>query len=140
MHSLYLSIRSVIVLAVINLVIMLPMRLLVLINDYKLVVNRCALQIMAYIGMFTYVMNCTVNAVMVCVLSQKHRRVMFDLLSFRRCRRRGKFHPQTSDRSTDSTLRQHQSTYRMQRFRTATNRSVMTDEYPSLSTTTSSRY
>lgn len=122
--------RSLIGLALINLLIMLPMEILSLILEYKLV-EEDNLYAMAYVSFYTYVISCMINTVMVYILSQKHRAQLFCILKCNVYFRR------RSNRLDFNTAHQSPS-YRMNRFRSASTRSATGNDFDSHSTTVTS--
>ena len=110
--------RSIIALALINFLIMLPMNILALVFGYELV-ETDSLRKLAYVALYTYVINCTINAIMVCILSQKHRTHFFHLLQFVFCCRCAKSRRVRPPKSSD---------YRLDQIRTVATRPTSADD------------
>jgi hypothetical protein len=122
--------RSLTALALLNLVVLMPMNVLSLLHDYELVARKY-LQTLAYIAFFSYAVSSTINAIVVCILSEKHRTQMIRNLWFVfccRCGRAGRHRLRGSQKTSD---------YRMERMRTTTTATKSTtDDYDSHSTST----
>jgi hypothetical protein len=81
--------RSVVALVTIVVVCLLPIHILTLLTEYKLV-EMDKLQWFAQFSFVMFTVNTTLNAVMVCVLSQQYRRQVLVLVGVLFCRRRAR--------------------------------------------------